>query len=191
MQGKLNYVPIIVSVFALIVSGLSWREAHEARNLNYLTSLPALTAKAELREPIKAGKPIVFKVTIKNHGRSFARKLNPEMKFLFSPASIRFQPNYSPVDSFGKKKPPGITSELNPGDQTTFLSDPTILFLPREQDVEAVTSGRLVLYLYGRVPYFDLYDKAHELHFCSYYYQPPSGAESPVLTSCDSYNETV
>jgi hypothetical protein len=92
-----HWITIPVSLLALAVSGLSWREAREARNLNYLTNLPAISATVELAEPIQPGKTVIFRVVLENQGRSVAKKLKPELRFLFSPASDPFRADYSPL----------------------------------------------------------------------------------------------
>ena len=149
----------------------------------------SLSATVELAEPIQPGKAVIFRVVLENQGRSVARKLNPELRFLFSPASDPFRPDYPPVDSFGKTRPVGTSSDLNPGARTTLVSTSS-LSLAHEHDVEAVTSGQRMLYLYGRASYFDVYEKQHELHLCRYY-QPVPRAEPLKLNFCISYNETV
>lgn len=187
--SRTHWITIPVSLLALGVSIFSWQEAREARNLNYLTSLPALGATVELAEPIQPGKTIIFRVVLENQGGSIAKKLNPELRFLFSPASATFTPDYSPIDSFGRPRFAGISSDLNRGAKTTLLSTSS-LSLAHEHDIEAVKSGSHILYLYGRASYFDVYEKQHELRFCRYY-QPVPGDEPMKLKFCNSYNETV
>jgi hypothetical protein len=188
-QGGWSRVPVGISVVALVVSGLSWREARQARELSYLTSRPAVSATVELVEQIQPGKPVVFRVVLENRGASAARKLNPELRFLFSPPSEPFRADYSAIDDFGKAASPGTVSELNPGAKTTLVSTSS-LSLSHDHDVEAVTSGERLLYLYGRARYVDVYDQLHELRFCSYY-RPVVGVEPLKLVFCSSYNETV
>ncbi len=183
------WITVPVSLLALMVSALSWREAREARNLNYLTSLPALSATVDLAEPIQPGKSVIFRVVIENQGRSVAKRLRPELRFLFSPPSESFRADYSPVDSFGKPVFSGTSSDLNPNARTTLVSTSS-LSLQHDHDVGAVTSGTRILYLYGRANYFDVYEKQHEAHFCRYYHPVP-GDEPLKLKFCDSYNETI
>ena len=186
---KSHWIAVCISVVALGMSFLSWREARQARELNYLTNLPAISASVELAEAIQPGKPIVFKVVLENRGRSVARRLRPELRFLFSPPTDPFRAAYPPVDDFGNATPQGTESELNPGAKTTLVSTSS-LSLTHDHDVEAVTSGQRILYLYGRARYLDLYERERELHFCSYY-RPVPGTEPLKLNFCGFYNETI
>ena len=128
-----------------MISGLSWREARQARELNYLTSRPALSATVELVEPIQPGKQVVFRVVLENRGSTAARRLNPELRFLFSPPSAPFRAEYPAVDDFGNARSPGSVSELNPGAKTSLVSTSS-LSLSHDHDVEAVASGERILY---------------------------------------------
>jgi hypothetical protein len=62
--------------------------------------------------------------------------------------------------------------------------------LAHAQDIETITTGTHILYVYGRARFIDIEANVHELHFCRYY-KPVLGGEPLKLNLCSSYNETV
>lgn len=153
--------------------------------LNYVSSLPAIFPKVELVEPIEAGKQLHFKVVLENTGKTTAKHMQPVLGFKFSRADIPFEASYDHLEQASLNT---TTSDLIPGGHATLLST-NPLSLAHDHDVNAVLSGAWNLYLYGKIPYRDIFHLSHEVHFCGYYRQVP-GAEPLKLSICPSYNET-
>ncbi len=171
---------ITLSILALAISASSWW-------FNYVTSLPVISAKVQLVEPLAAGQPIHFKVMVDNTGKTVAKKLHPSLAFKFNRADIQFEPTYNPED----QAPPGwkpTVSDLGPGAHTELYST-NPLKLAHEHDVNAVLAGQWNLFLYGKIEYRDVLHMSHEAHFCGVYEQV-AGADPLKLSYCTSYNET-
>jgi hypothetical protein len=169
-----------LSVIAIVLSASSWW-------LNYATSLPAISPKVELIEPLAAGQQIHFKVLLENTGKSFAKQLHPSLAFKFARADVRFEPTYNAEESAPHNWTP-TTSDLAPGAHVTLYSiNP--LSLAHDHDLNAVIAGEWKLYLYGKIRYKDILHISHEVHFCGSY-QQLAGADPLKLSYCTSYNET-
>jgi len=167
-----------LSIIAIVLSLSSWL-------LNYASSLPTISPKVELVEPIALGKEIHFRVLLENTGKATAKHMRPMLAAKFSRADVPFEATF---DEGVQTSLETTTSDLIPGGHATLLST-NPLSLAHEHDVNAVLSGSWHLYLYGRIPYKDILHVSHEVHFCGYYRQVP-GAEPLKLTVCPSYNET-
>jgi hypothetical protein len=167
-----------LAVIALLVSVFGgW--------FNYESNLPALVAKVDLVEPLAAGSPIHFKLSIDNNGKTTARGMTPELRFMFSRADVPFKAVYD------SKPPEGwtpTTSDLTPGGHTELFST-NRLTLEHQHDVEAVLAGTWKLYFYGKLPYHDLLHVSHEVHFCRVFIKV-DGADPLKLAQCPTYNET-
>lgn len=183
-QDRPHNLSLLLSMVAIIVSGLSFWESHQARKLNYESSVPVIAGTVELVEPLTAGKQIQFKVTLENLGKTSAREMFTTLQFKVQQTSIRFEATYEDQVAF---KPP--VSDLGPGQHTTLYSTNS-LSLAHDHDVEAVLSGQFRLYLYGKSTYKDIDGQLHEFHICRFYARFP-GTEPLKLTYCDSYNEAT
>jgi hypothetical protein len=163
-------IAILISVFG------TW--------FNYESTLPALATKVDLIEPLAPGKPIHFKLSIDNNGKTTARRVTPELRFLFSRADIPFKPVYD------DKPPDGwtpTTSDLTPGGHTEFFSMNGRTL--EQHDLDVVLAGKWRFYFYGKLPYHDLLHISHEVHFCRVFVQV-GGADPLKLSQCPTYNET-
>jgi len=94
-QIRPHNLSVALSILALAVSGLSFWESHEARRINYETSLPAISATVELTEPLTAGKQIYFKVILDNFGRSPAKHMMAFVSYRFAPSGEEFKPRFA------------------------------------------------------------------------------------------------
>jgi hypothetical protein len=181
-QSRSGRTATILSIFAILISSLSWWEAHEARTLNYESSLPNLSATVNLLDTIKVAQPLHFDVRIDNSGKTPARHMNPLLSFKFQRANIAFEASY-PANA-----PPPRTSDLAPGAHTDLVTmNP--LNLEHDHDVVAVLSGQYILYLFGKITYEDVLNHPHEFHFCRYY-QPLMPTEPTKLALCPIYNDS-
>ena len=167
-----------LGVLAIGVSLVNWW-------LNYASSLPAIQPKVELVEPLAAGKDIHFKILLDNNGRTTAKYLRPNIAFKLLRTDASFEPTYdAPAPAEWK----ATVSDLAPGIHGTILSTNRIS-LAHQHDVEAVLEGKWNLYIYGKIPYEDIFHLSHEIHFCGYYRQF-AGMDPLKFNLCQSYNET-
>jgi hypothetical protein len=180
-----KWIPIGISVVALLVSGVSAWQSREARRFSYRVSLPAITAKFELAEPIQAGKDIIVRIKLENRGQTAAKGLHPELGWAIVKRGGTFAPAYPDVPGLA-----GSRSDLQPGAETTLTSTSSVS-LEHEHDVELLKTDGATLHIYGRAQYRGLDDELHEVHFCGQY-RVLDGLKDPLsLVYCDSYNETV
>jgi hypothetical protein len=184
-QGRPHSFAIGLSIAAIIISCLGWWEAHQARKLSYVASLPALSTQVDLVEELAAGQDIHFRVTVENHGKTPARRFHPTLRFRFASAAIPFVPSYDGAPDASQQE---AVSELAPDNHTILISTMR-LKLAHDHDVNAVFSGQDNLYVFGKVTYEDVLDGTHELHFCRFY-RPSPGTEPLKLNYCNSYNES-
>ncbi len=171
-----------LSIIAIVLSASSWW-------LNYAISLPAISPKVELVEPLAAGQQIHFKVLVENTGKSIAKQLHPTLAFKFSRSDIPFEPTYNPEQAANPANWSPTVSDLPAGSHVTLYSAYNTISLAHDHDVNAVLAGQWNLYLYGKIRYKDILHIPHEVHFCGFYQQLP-GAEPLKLSYCTSYNET-
>ena len=180
--GRPGWTATVLSIVAVLISSLSLWEAHQARTLNYESTLPDLSATVELLDRIVVARPLHFDVKIENLGKTPARRMNPLLSFKFQRADIAFEASYPP------NAPPPRTSDLAPGAHTDLVTmNP--LNLEHDHDVAAVLSGQYILYLFGKVNYIDVLNNPHEFHFCRYY-QPSMPKEPTKLVLCPVYNDS-
>jgi len=177
-------VSVLLSVVALLISGASWWEAHQARRLNYEASLPELSETTELVNlPLEPGKPIKARITITNFGRTTAKGIQPALNYEFGPVTSPFDPS-----SGSKSQNPSVnSSDLAPGDHTTLVTTSNVN-LEHDHDVAAVTSGLYRFYVFGRVPYKDVDGGNHEFHFCRFIGVSTEGEDPAKLLKCSSFN---
>src|SRR5262245_47953952 len=90
-----------VSIVSLLVSGLSFWQAHSAYTLNYVSNLPAISHTASLIEPPKPGQQMVFRLVFKNDGKTVAKNFEPTLRFQFAPIEKGFSPDYRATDEHG------------------------------------------------------------------------------------------
>jgi hypothetical protein len=173
-------ISITLSVIAIVLSASGWW-------FNYATSLPAISPKVELVEPLVAGQQIHFRVLLENTGKTVAKQLHPSLAFRFAPPDVPFEPTYPSDQSVPQNWTPP-TSDLVPGAHATLYST-NLLKLARDHDVNAVLHGDWNLYVFGKIRYKDILHITHEVHFCGFYRQV-AGADPLKLSYCTSYNET-
>jgi hypothetical protein len=177
-------IGVIAGVCSLVISGLSFWNAYQARKLSEEASLPELSETTELLQPLAVEQPINFKVTITNFGHTTAKQMEPVLKYAFSKAGVPFDPKF-PSDVASTDHP--TSSELAAGDHTVLFSKNTV-YLAHDHDVAAVLSGAFNLYLYGRIPYKDVLGNSHEFHFCRLITAPVPGAEPLKPQKCTGFN---
>jgi len=176
LATTLSIIAIIVSVLS---AGLSWW-------LNYESSLPAISAKAELTEPLTPGQQIHCRVLLENNGRTTAKHLQPTIAWKFSRADIPFEATYDlGLTTVAQSVP--VADLVSAGHETLYST--TDFTLAHDDDVNAVLRGQWNLYVYGKIPYRDIFHFPHELHFCGYYRQVP-GSGPLKFNYCLSYNDT-
>lgn len=121
---------------------------------------------------LKAGR-VAYTVAIKNVGKTPALKILPNLSFDLVPEGKGFSPTYE-----GERR---SCSMLQPG---MTLAVPTAATLMLEEDqVEFLKSGRLTLYLYGKISYEDVFDRAYCSTFCVFY------DRNMEIQSCNYYNK--
>lgn len=180
---KTSSISVFLSIVALVISGASWWEAHQARRLNYEASLPELSETTELLNPIEPGKPIKARITITNFGRTTAKGIQPALSYQFGPAANPFDPTLG-----SKSENPSVnSSDLAPGDHTALITTSNVN-LEHDHDVAAVMSGQYRFYLFGRVPYKDVDGGDHEFHFCRFIAAPVEGADPAKPLKCSTFN---
>jgi hypothetical protein len=168
-----------VAWLALFVSSfLAW--------LTYATSLPALSIKVELVDPLAAVRDIHVRVNIDNDGKTPAKQLHPALGFKFAPAGDPFKPDYENALGPDPNWVP-TTSDLPASGHTTIYST-NHLSLAHEHDVNMVVSGEYNFFVYGKIPYKDILHISHEAHFCGQYREIP-GADPLKFSYCPYYNE--
>lgn len=119
----------------------------------------------------------LYGVWLANSGKTPALKVITKVSQQLIPASATFTPAYHPT------KEPGSASVLHPGmriraDSVARLVD----FLPQER--QQVSRGSHRFYLYGRIEYWDVFERPHWTTFCLY-----MATDLKSFRVCDRYND--
>jgi hypothetical protein len=173
-----------MSLFALVVSIWSFRDAHEAQRMSYESSLPMLSETTDLVTPITPAQPIIVRIVITNFGHTTAKQMEPLLRAEFGKSSNPFVPNFDDSKPAGTKSTP---SDLPPGDHTTLVST-TPVSLAHDHDVAAVLNGEYSFYIFGKVPFKDILGGSHEFHFCRVITTPVAGADPLKIQKCGTFN---
>jgi hypothetical protein len=110
---------------------------------------------------IEADRDIRFIAQVVNSGKTVAMNTKADIAF-------QFLPNGTPlIPRFGQAKPPPVVSALviQPG-ATVFMQSLPTKFSANQ--IAAAAQSALVLYIYGRIHYRDVFGKQHLTEFCSY-----------------------
>lgn len=181
IQERPHHLSLIFSVAALIVSGLSFWESHQARKLSYDLSLPKISVQPALIEPLTAGKQINLKIKVENLGKTTARGLTIDLKLAKLRSDMPFEPKYWDDKDFQSN-----ASDLASGRHVFLNSFKTMALTHTEIDL--VSSGEWKTYIYGRARYKDIDGTSHEAHMCRFY-DPSVAADVSRLSYCDGYND--
>jgi len=90
--AKPGSIGTAISLIALLISGLSFWNAHQALRLSEESSLPELSETTELLQPLAPGEPFNVKIVITNFGHTTARQMTPFLGYAFAKADVPFDP---------------------------------------------------------------------------------------------------
>jgi hypothetical protein len=135
-----------------------------------------------MMQQFEAGKPMKYEVQFLNAGRSRALKVTTVTSRLSLPIGQIFppEPPYNfPPEAVHSARPLSVSVVL-PGERLT--QSPEVEVLPSSV-IEGVTSGKVRMYIHGKITYDDADGKHHTTTFCDYYVPGES-----TLTACSAYN---
>jgi voltage-gated potassium channel Kch len=146
----------------------------------------AWVGPVEMVEPqIREGHTLVFEIIVTNSGKTLARKVSTNVMTKSFPVGARFIPEY-PVGK-GRQPHEGGAIVVFPGMKVS-LTTPPIETLTKEA-IEALRTNRIVLYIFGKITYEDVFGKSHLTTFC-YFLRPEIGRpQLATISACKTYNE--
>jgi hypothetical protein len=125
---------------------------------------------------LKAGEKADFGVIITNSGKTPALKVQVQMIGRMLGKDLVFSPSY-PL------KPPGSSvTILDPG-MRACVNDLHLTYRFSQGEVDNMRNGIVVMYLFGKISYEDIFRRPHCRTFCRYL-SPDFGAANV----CDTYN---
>ncbi len=126
---------------------------------------------------IKEGQPMKIGVFVANSGKTPALKVKNNFATRFLKAGDEFDPN-----DHIKKPSIQASSVLQPG--MNFSLKPLPEGNSSKSDVDDLTSGRYILYMFGLITYEDIFGRPHTSKFCL-----SLSPDLQTFTSCSIYNE--
>jgi hypothetical protein len=141
-----------------------------------VTRYNSSTASGNESPYIEPDKEVRFIAQFTNSGKTPAKTTETDIAFQFLPKGV------SPKPTFGQPNPSRTRSTLvvQPGATHFIQSLPTKFSAPQ---IEAARQQQLILYVYGRILYQDVFDKQHSTEFCAYI-----DPRLIAFESCASYN---
>ena len=127
---------------------------------------------------IKEGERIpIIGIVIINSGKTPARKIKTVQQMRAFANNI-FKPVYV-SDSPIKKS----ISVLHPGGRDTLPITPFDIIITKEM-INEIRSGKIVLYIYGKITYEDIFGRGHRTTFCHFI-----DKDMKAIANCDTYND--
>lgn len=123
-----------------------------------------------------AGCNAIMGVNIVNSGKSIATNYRLMLGGILLPADVPFRAHYT-------DPPSRSVTVLQPGMQVSSYTAPFSKPITQEM-VEAVRTGKAMVYIFGNLEYNDIFGLRHFGKFCGYLTQDLVGIES-----CPTYNE--
>lgn len=146
---------------------------------------PNLLDKTGKQVLVKIRSPVVGVVVISNFGKSPALHLTSWISIQMLRSGVKLVPKYK----FDTKFP--TASVLEPGVEVRLRSlpiDSTVPGIPgilTQANLDDISSGRYIVYVYGFTTYKDVFNQPHITKFCEYLLRDHSG-----YSGCNTYNES-
>lgn len=172
----IEWLSILNVVIAMIATYVAVRALQTTRETMMLDERAWVGLSKTDSFTLAADAPIQAQFVLANSGKSPALKITHLVRSRVLDAGQQFTPDYLPqAEQSAYVLQPGATMAVG-------IQSPAAV--PKDS-INGVTTGKLVLYIYGRIWYRDIFDRQHESTFCSMM-KPRNGV--PALVACPFYN---
>lgn len=184
LKARAPVVGLFIAAFGAVASAFSACGAWAVLDANIKrdqVDQRAWVGIIEMEDPeIKEGPPITFKVTAKNFGKTPAKKVVSTIMAGSLPLGEPFVPQYPvALDTFPHEGGVGV---VYPSMEVPLQSKPVGPM--KEEGIAALRDSRIVMYIWGKISYEDVFRIEHHTTFCLFMH--------PTLqrvSQCKTYND--
>lgn len=138
---------------------------------------------ASLAKPPSAGEKLQYSVLLGNSGRTPALELTASMAGVSTTSSTSVNEAHAvALNSVGALPTPGSVGTLAAGQTAAVPADALVALT--ESEVDQITEGKILVYIFATVSYKDVFQQPHHTEICGFY-DPPS----KTFSACHEHNK--